>query len=228
MMLEHPHSSASWDFDDQGAFAGIAAARSHRTIEVRTLGKRDMAAALPALRHLRATVFRDWPYLYDADPEFESAYLHSIATVEGAALVVALDGDVIVGAASVSPLTSQEDDIVRPLEAIGWDIGSTVYFGESLLLTAYRGQGIGHLFFDARETFARAEGARRAAFASVKRPEIHPLRPSYYRPLDNFWRRRGYQPIERGSCNLVWKDVCEASELPHAMQVWTRILEAGE
>ena len=56
-----------------------------------------------------------------------------------------------------------------------------IYFGESVLLPEYRGQGIGHAFFDAREEHARAEGANAACFASVIRPgrsSAAPCQPS--------------------------------------------------
>lgn len=193
-------------------------------IEVRALAAAEIDAALPVLGRLRAQMFREWPYLYDADPEFERHYLRAIGSTPGATLIVALDGEEIVGAASASPLLVQEDDLVTPFAAAGWDVGSIFYFGESLLLPPYRGRGVGHRFFDLRERQARLAGASHAVFASVERPPCHPGRPPQYAPLDPFWRRRGYRPLENPACTLMWKDTLATAEMPHRMRLWHRVL----
>ena len=69
------------------------------------------------------------------------------------------------------------------------------YCAESVLQERYRGQGVGHRFFDLREAHARALGFSWSVFCAVIRPQQHPLRPAGYRPLDPFWRRRGYAPL---------------------------------
>ena len=81
--------------------------------------------------------------------------------------------------------------------ASGFDVASIFYCGESVLEPAYRGHGIGHRFFDLREAHARALGGFRSiTFCAVVRPPDHPQRPAEYRPLDAFWRKRGYAPVD--------------------------------
>lgn len=198
--------------------------RGASALEVRALADHEIEAALPALGQLRAHLFREWPYLYDPQESFERDYLRALGSTEGAALIVALDGQDVVGAATASPLAVQEADLIRPLAGAGWDIPATFYFGESLLLPAYRGRGIGHIFFDLREQQARAAGARHTIFGSVIRPASHPARPSDYSPLDPFWRRRGYRPLVDIRCALLWQDKAAALETPHPMQLWHRDL----
>ena len=57
--------------------------------------------------------------------------------------------------ASVStglPLSAEHDEFTAPFEARGFDVSAIFYCAESVLVAPYRGQGLGHAFFDARET----------------------------------------------------------------------------
>lgn len=183
-----------------------------------------LADVIPDLARLRITVFRDFPYLYDGDEAYEAEYLADFAAAEGAVIVVARNGTDIVGAATAAPLGTQDTAWQQPLATAGFDIARTFYFGESVLLDSYRGQGIGHAFFDHREAQARTHGASHAAFCSVIRPADHLARPANYRPLDAFWRGRGYVPLAGVTASFDWKTVGSAAEEPHRLQYWTRAL----
>lgn len=194
------------------------------TVTVAPVTGAGLAEVIPALARLRITVFRDFPYLYDGDPAYESGYLADFAAADGAVVVVARDGTDIVGAATAAPLATQDAAWQQPLVAAGFDTARTFYFGESVLLGSYRGQGIGHAFFDHREAQARARGASHAAFCSVIRAADHPDRPAAYRPLDTFWRGRGYAPLNGVTTWFDWKTVGGAGEERHQLQYWTRAL----
>jgi GNAT superfamily N-acetyltransferase len=193
-------------------------------MHVRALAGAEIARAIDALGRLRIRVFRDWPYLYDGDEAHERDYLRAFAAAPHAVLVAAFDGDAIVGAATASPLSAQDEAIRAPFEERELATDAIFYFGESVLLSEYRGQGIGHPFFDLREAGARAAGARRAAFCAVWRPDDHPLRPASYRPLDGLWRKRGYAPLPGMTATLGWKDIDQPDETPHSLQFWLRDL----
>jgi GNAT superfamily N-acetyltransferase len=192
------------------------------TLAVAAVTGAELAGVIPALARLRIAVFRDFPYLYDGDAAYEADYLAHFAAAEGAVVVVARDGTDIVGAATAAPLAAQDPAWRDPLAAAGFDIGHIFYFGESVLLGEYRGRGIGHAFFDHREAQARAHGASHAAFCSVIRAEDHPMRPADHRPLDAFWRRRGYAPLAGVTATFDWKTVGSAEEQSHRLQYWTR------
>lgn len=193
-------------------------------VTVETLPPARIGEAIDALADLRIAVFREWPYLYDGDADYERAYLAEFASAPDAVLVIARDGVAIIGAATASPMAAQKPEFQAPFAARGWDAGEVFYFGESVLLPGYRGQGIGHAFFDHREAGARAAGARIATFCAVQRPADHPLRPQGYRPLDDFWRKRGYAKVEGMTTSFDWLDVGEVLETAHPMQFWAREL----
>ncbi|WEK46651.1 MAG: GNAT family N-acetyltransferase [Candidatus Andeanibacterium colombiense] len=194
------------------------------SIAVRPLSGDELAAHLPGLAVLRIAVFADYPYLYDGDAEYEHRYLAEFAAAPQAVLVAAFDGSDIVGAATASPMSAQKPEFRAAFEAHGIDTRSLFYFGESVLLPRYRGHGIGHAFFDHREEAARSAGARAATFASVIRAADHPARPGGYRPLDEFWTRRGYAPVDGFTAELAWKEHGEESESLKPMQYWMRAL----
>ena len=191
-------------------------------VTVETLPPYRIGDAIDALARLRIAVFREWPYLYEGDADYERRYLADFAAAPDAVLVLARDGDTIVGAATASPMTAQSAEIQAPFVMQGWDVGRTFYFGESVLLAGYRGQGIGHAFFDHREAGARAAGAGIATFCAAQRPVDHPLRPADYRPLDAFWAKRGYARVEGLTTSFDWLDIGESTEMPHPMQFWMR------
>ena len=194
------------------------------TIRVRPLTGDELAAALPDLAHLRMQVFRDWPYLYEGTFDYEHRYLQSYRDSAGAILVGAFDGDQLIGAATGTPMEDHADDFGAAFAQSDWPLTDIFYCAESVLLPAYRGQGIGHAFFDAREAHARQMGRRFAAFCAVIRPQNHPLRPSDYAPLDPFWRKRGYAPLAGVIANYTWQDIDETAQSAKQMQFWGKSL----
>ncbi len=194
------------------------------TITIGPLTGAEIHAALDDLARLRIAVFAAWPYLYDGDPGYEADYLKEFVAAPDAVLVAACDDGRIVGAATASPMAAQKVEFRQPFEHRGIATADLFYFGESVLLPEYRGQGIGHAFFDLREQQARRCGARAAAFAAVIRPPDHPARPAGYRPLDDFWTGRGYAPVPGLVTELAWKERGEAGESAKPMQYWMRSL----
>ncbi len=183
-----------------------------------------IASLLQTLAELRISVFREYPYLYDGDAAYEAWYLERFAAAPGALLVTALDGDRLVGAATAAPLAHEHDDFKAPFFRHGIDPAEVFYLAESVLLPAYRGRGIGHAFFDRREAAGLELGCTNAAFCAVVRPPDHPARPKDYRPLDTFWRKRGYQPVDGLTTTFPWRELGQTEETAKPMQFWLREL----
>lgn len=192
-------------------------------ITTRVLTGQALAAALDDVARLRIAVFRGWPYLYDGDLGYERTYLRAYLS-PGAVVVAALDGGRIVGAATGAPMTDHASDFAAAFANRPEALGDIFYCAESVLLPDYRGQGLGHAFFDAREDHARATGHRYSAFCSVLRPDDHPAKPADYRPLDAFWRKRGYAPLPGVTAQFGWRDLGETAETKKTLQFWLRAL----
>lgn len=194
------------------------------TLEFRTLTGSDVSAALDDLAHLRITVFKEWPYLYDGDLDYERRYMTSYQDNPNAILVGAFAGAQLVGAATGMGLLGHDAAFAQALEGHSADLSEIFYCAESVLLPQYRGQGAGHAFFDHRETFAREQGYRYSAFCGVIRPTDHPLAPTGYRPLDPFWHKRGYAPVENAIAHLKWRDIGNDDNTAKPLQFWMRPL----
>ncbi len=198
-------------------------------IVVEPLTGEAMKSALPAVARLRVAVFREWPYLYEGTEAYEQTYLSGLAQAANSVIVVARDGDDVVGVATGAPLAEHTDEFVPLFAARGFDPQRIFYFAESVLLPSYRGHGIGHAFFDHREAAARraigpAGAFTHAAFCGVVRADDDPRRPPDYRPLDAFWQKRGYAKVDGLFGSYTWREIGHTAQTTKAMQFWIRAL----
>lgn len=193
-------------------------------LSIARLSGEEMRTRLEDLARLRITVFRDWPYLYEGTMEHEREYLPRYAAARTGTLIVAKDGDRIVGASTALGLDEESDYVRKPFEAAGMDLSRIFYFGESVLLSPYRGQGVGVRFFEEREKAARGHGYSQAAFCGVVRPDDHPARPQYYEPLDAFWTKRGYQRRGDLVATFTWQDIGDSRQTEKPMVYWMKSL----
>lgn len=184
-------------------------------------------AQLDALAALRIAVFREFPYLYQGTLAYEREYIRGFASSARNTLVVARAGERVVGAATASPVLDREADSCGPaLRGLGYDLKDVYYFGESVLLPEFRGQGIGNAFFTQREASAREFGFSVTAFCAVDRPYDHPARPADYAPHDAFWVRRGYLRRADAVATFRWLDLGDSEETDKPMVFWTKELTA--
>jgi GNAT superfamily N-acetyltransferase len=178
---------------------------------------------IPDLARLRMTVFREFPYLYEGSLEYEQKYLQTYLECSDSLILVVRDGENIVGASSALPLNFETSQVQQPFLEHGFDPKTVLYLAESVLLPVYRGQGLGHQFFDTRETHAKAINCCLwTAFCAVQRPKDHPLRPANHRDLDGFWQSRGYEKREDFNTFFSWKEIGEDTESPKPMTFWLK------
>lgn len=78
-------------------------------IETRVLAGEAVTPWLEQVAALRIAVFRDWPYLYQGDPDYEARYLARYARSPGSVFVLALDAGAVVGASTGMPLDEEDN-----------------------------------------------------------------------------------------------------------------------
>jgi GNAT superfamily N-acetyltransferase len=195
-------------------------------IDIRTYTGAQVAPYLDAVAQLRIAVFRDWPYLYAGDREYEKKYLATYAESRESLFVLAFDGERMVGASTAIPLSDETAAFQQPFLDRGIALADVFYFGESVLLGEYRGHGLGHRFFDEREGYARALGRfNLTAFCSVERDGEDARKPAGFRPNDVFWNKRGYQRQDDMFCQLEWQEIGHDIGTCHRLRFWLRALD---
>ncbi|WP_420427579.1 GNAT family N-acetyltransferase [Algiphilus sp.] len=179
-------------------------------------------AHLEDLARLRIAVFSEWPYLYDGSLQYEQDYLEQYLREPRSMIVLVRDGEQAVGASTALPLESAEAEMQAPWRDQGVPLEEVLYFGESVVLPAYRGLGLGRRFFALREGHASTLGRSRCTFCAVQRPESHPARPPDYVPNDGFWQRLGYVRRDDMVCHFPWVDIGDSQESSKALVFWER------
>ncbi len=189
------------------------------------LGGPRFSEVFDELAALRIAVFREYPYLYEGTLAYEKTYLQTYADAGRSFFFAVYDGTRMIGATTCIPLEDETDEVQEPFLKAGFALDEVFYFGESLLLPEYRGLGLGHRFFDEREAHAASFGAfKYTCFCAVVRPDNHPLRPENYRPLDEFWTKRGYKKEPGLQSRFDWPDLGESESTAKPMVYWLRAL----
>ncbi|AZZ38154.1 GNAT family N-acetyltransferase [Bdellovibrio sp. qaytius] len=196
-------------------------------IVVRAVSKEFAKQNILAIANLRIKVFKEFPYIYDGSLEYEVKYLERYFKAPNGHFILAIDendSNIIVGVATCLPLAEEDDFVKKSFIENGYKIDEIFYFGESVLLSDYRGKGLGQAFFDAREKIALSfSKITTTTFCAVVRPTDHPLKPQKYTPLDGFWQKRGYKKVEGLTSQFEWLDLGEKNETAKKMQYWMKI-----
>ncbi len=180
------------------------------------------------LAQLRITVFREFPYLYDGTLEYEEKYLKAYTDSPESIVVIAFDGDRVVGASTGIPMENADPGFQKPFIDKGFDPRRIFYFGESVLLKEYRGKGHYVFFFKERENYAKRLGRFDwVTFCAVVRPDHHPRKPEGYKSLDGYWEKQGFTKRDDLICHFPWQEIDEIAETPKPMVFWIKSLKKG-
>jgi GNAT superfamily N-acetyltransferase len=178
---------------------------------------------IPELARLRIEVFRDFPYLYDGNYEYEEKYLQTYIDTPSSVIVLAIDGERVVGASTALPMKYETDELKKPFIENNYNLDEVFYCSESVLNKDYRGLGLGVHFFEQREAHAKELGGfKTITFCCVERSLNHPRRPLNYVPLDAFWNKRGYFKHPELKTTYLWKDLDDTEETPKPMTFWIK------
>lgn len=174
---------------------------------------------------LRVEVFKEYPFLYIGDFEYEKRYLEKFMEMENAIVVAAFDGDILVGIATGYPFVYELENLQEVFRSFQHNPADYFCFGESVLKKAYRGLGIGKQFFEEREAYARSLGQYKyICFYTILRDSNDPRRPPGYRDLAPFWQSRGYIKHPELIGTVSYQEIDEKEETPKKMIFWIKEL----
>lgn len=180
---------------------------------------------IEAVARLRIAIFKEYPYLYDGNFEYEIDYLKKFIDTPDSMIVILKDQEHIVGAITGLPLKYEDEIIKKPWLDQHKSIEKIYYFSEILIYPDYRGKGLGRELFEAAKATARDfSGYDCFALATVIRADNHPSKPAGYKALDNFWIRNGYHKDETLICQIPWKEIDETVESSKPLVFWLKMI----
>lgn len=192
-------------------------------MEILKLSGPEARAYAHDLADLRLKVFYDFPYLYEGTHDYETKYLETYFKAKHSFILLVKDNGKIVGATTSILASEEEESFKKPFLDAGMDLDTIFYFGESVLLKEYRGRGLGKLFFDEREKFARSlPNVHTLSFCAVVRDDSHAFKPQDYKPLYTFWQSQGFLPRPGLTTQYEWKDRNEKESTTKTMQFWIK------
>lgn len=191
--------------------------------KIETLKGKQISPLIFDLAQLRIEIFKEYPYLYDGDIEYEKNYLKSyIECADSFLITVFLNGS-LVGASTCLPLQCAAPEFIEPFQKNKLDVSKYFYFGESIMKKQYRGNGIYSCFFSERENYAKSlKIYSKYCFCAVDRGENHPDKPIDYISLENYWKKHGYIKKEKLTTFFKWRDVNENIESEKLMKFWIK------
>ena len=165
------------------------------TIEIKIFIEKDAKSYIEYISKLRIEVFREFPYLYNGDIEYEMKYMKDYTSDQKGMIAVAWKEGEIAGISTGIPLISESEIVAEAHDAFkSHNINSKdcYYYGEIIVLPKFRGLGITSKLYEAQDEIIKKWGFKHACILTVVRESDHPLKPKAYKSLDNMWSHLGF------------------------------------
>jgi len=164
-------------------------------VEIEILVGENSIGYIETVSKLRIDIFREYPYLYEGDLNYEQQYVKGYTMDKKAMIALARIDGKIAGVSTGIPLISDSEIVVDAKKVFSKDnidIGDYYYYGEVIVLPEYRGKGITTQLYDAQHELVKEWGYKHVCILTVVREESHPLKPITYRSPDKMWEHLGF------------------------------------
>ena len=133
---------------------------------------KDVNSLLDQVCRMRIEFFREYPYLYVGNYEYEKEYITGLSKSSRSMIASAYYENELIAISTALPLVS-EADILEELPKIfsnaGYDPTRYYYYGEIIILPDYRGIKLSQRLYNEHQTFAQKWGYKNACLAVVVR-----------------------------------------------------------
>ncbi len=189
-----------------------------KSVQLQVFKGSEVQQHIDELAELRLSIFREYPYLYEGDIREERNYLKMYSSSENSLVILAQDGQKIVGAATGVPLKETSADYWEIFSKKGISIDEIFYLGELILLKDYRSEGIGNRLFDEFEKrVAEKHQYPKITICEVSRAKNDPQRPKDYVALDGFWKKKGFIKHPELVVYFSWKEIGNLKKTRHSL-----------
>lgn len=165
-------------------------------IEIKLLTKKDILNYADKIALMRIENFKEFPYLYQGNLEYEKKYLKTYLENPQAILIAGFCGKDIIAISTGLPVMNNSEllqNIKTLFEANNLNLSEYYYFAETIINFSYRGRGLYSKIISLREQAAIARGYNNGCFVTVIRENKHPLKPANYKSPEPIFEHCGYQ-----------------------------------
>ena len=176
---------------------------------------------------MRITYFREFPYMYKGNLEYEKEYISELTSHKKSMIVTASINSKIVGISTALPLTSDADilkEVYNLFEKKSYAPKEIYYYGEVIVLPSYRRKGIANQLYHLHEQQALKWKYKYACLAVVVRDKDDPRKPNQYLSTDIIWPKLGFKK-ENIYFNYHWPTVLsdgQVKDVQNTMVFWTK------
>jgi GNAT superfamily N-acetyltransferase len=170
----------------------------------------------------RIEIFKEFPYLYEGNLEYERHYLSRYTESSESILILMKDTRGLIGACTGIPLQDEDAEFVKPFQEV--DIEEIFYVGEVMVRADSRGKGIGTKLLAKMLDLITRSRFKTACLCTVDRGPNHPLRPHNYESSERLWKRFGFVKDPEKLVHFRWKDLGNSTETDKPMNVWIKKL----
>lgn len=162
---------------------------------IRLVINNDIINYLDKISEFRIKEFKEFPYLYEGNEEYEKSYIKGFIEGQNSVLgIVEIDSNII-GVATAMPLRC-EAEIVKDVELefhkMGFKIDEFFYIGEVIVKKGYRGNKISSRLLETVEKYFLNLGFKYACLSTVERDIEDSRRPKNYSDIDKLCLYNGY------------------------------------
>lgn len=172
------------------------------------------------IAHMRISIFKEFPYLYEGSIEYERGYLETYFQSQESVISLLFEKENVVGYASAIPLEQEFAEIQKSFIDAGLNVKEYLYVGELMLQKPQQGLGFFNHWKNFGMQLAKDRGFKYWTGMTVDRPENHPLKPAGYIPLDTLWKRCGAIKDERLKATIPWKQIDTQKEEVNTLSFW--------
>lgn len=143
---------------------------------------------------LRITMFKEYPYLYQGDKEYEKHYVKAYVQERGMVIKAAVKEE-LAGVITGIPLVEDAETFPEAKQAFvqqGFIPEQFYYIGEVMVMPQFRKKGIAAALFNALEKQAQKWNYEKFCFVTIEHDKNHSLKPANYEDPAAVWRKLGY------------------------------------
>lgn len=180
----------------------------------------------PFISRLRILEYRNYPYLYEANPEEEKSYIDWLVKLPGTALAVAFFDETPIGFVCGTPFREfapHYEESLELFEKYGFDPLTYYYVSDDIVLPEHPSPFLKEKLFAAIEQFAKNLGYAALCFVHEHHDQ-HPLKPTDYVSPDALYSRLGFQET-KAAITFAWPTIQKDGsvlKVDHLLPYWIK------